>query len=252
MHMLRKFLSWNVNGIRAAVRNGSLRFLSDLPYFGVAIQETKADEKSIPEEIGHMGYYRYINPAKRKGYSGTMSLVKEKPINVSYGFEHDEGRIIDLEFDKFHFINAYFPNAQPDLARLDMKLDFDKKFLEYANSLRKSKPLVICGDFNVAHEDIDIARPKDNENHAGFTEQEREWISKFISNGYIDTFRMFTKDGGHYSWWSYQLSARSRNIGWRIDYFMVSSDIKYRVKSSSILKDIKGSDHAPIVLEIDI
>ncbi|MGC8537759.1 MAG: exodeoxyribonuclease III [Candidatus Micrarchaeia archaeon] len=250
--MLKKFISWNVNGIRAASRGGALKMLSDKSYFGIAIQEIKADEKSMPEEISRMGYYTYINSAKKRGYSGTMSLAQSKPIGVSYGFEHEEGRIIDLEFDRFHFINVYFPNAQPDLARLNMKIDFDNKFMEYADSLRKSKPLIICGDFNVAHEDIDIARPEDNKNHAGFTDLEREWVTKFLSKNYIDTFRMFTKEGGHYSWWSYQFNARSRNIGWRIDYFVVSSDIKNKVKSSYILKDIKGSDHAPIVLEIDI
>ncbi|MCY0851478.1 MAG: exodeoxyribonuclease III [Thermoplasma acidophilum] len=250
--MLYKFLSWNVNGLRAAVKNGAVSVFKEGDYFGIALQETKADSTSVPEEMYHLGYYLYNNPAKKKGYSGTMSLVKEKPIDVSYGFENDEGRILNLEFDKFYFINVYFPNAQHGLTRLDMKLDFDEKFLEYSNELRKKKPLIICGDFNVAHEEIDIARPKDNENNAGFTKEERGWMTKFLDSGYVDTYRIFVKDGGHYSWWSYRFNARAKNIGWRIDYFVVSDDIKDKVKKAEILETVTGSDHAPVTLEVDL
>ncbi|KAA8922049.1 MAG: exodeoxyribonuclease III [Thermoplasma sp.] len=250
--MLYRFMSWNVNGLRAAVKNGAVSVLKGNDYFGIALQETKADNTNIPEEMYHLGYYLYNNPAKKKGYSGTMSLVKEKPLGVSYGFESEEGRILNLEFDKFYFINVYFPNSQHGLTRLDMKLDFDEKFLEYANELRKKKPLIICGDFNVAHEEIDIARPKDNENNAGFTKQERDWMTKFLNSGYIDTYRLFVKDGGHYSWWSYRFNARAKNIGWRIDYFVVSDDVKDRVKGADILENVTGSDHAPVTLEIDM
>ncbi|WP_010901905.1 exodeoxyribonuclease III [Thermoplasma acidophilum] len=250
--MLYKFLSWNVNGLRAAVKNGAVSVFKQDDYFGIALQETKADSTSVPEEMYHLGYYLYNNPAKKKGYSGTMSLVREKPIDVSYGFENEEGRILNLEFDKFYFINVYFPNAQHGLTRLDMKLDFDEKFLEYSNELRKKKPLIICGDFNVAHEEIDIARPKDNENNAGFTKQERDWMTKFLDSGYVDTYRIFMKEGGHYSWWSYRFNARAKNIGWRIDYFVVSDDIRDRVKKAEILETVTGSDHAPVTLEVDL
>nr|BAG70947.1 thermostable exonuclease III [Thermoplasma acidophilum] len=250
--MLYKFLSWNVNGLRAAVKNGAVSVLKQDDYFGIALQETKADSTSVPEEMYHLGYHLYNNPAKKKGYSGTMSLVREKPIAVSYGFENEEGRILNLEFDKFYFINVYFPNAQHGLTRLDMKLDFGEKFLEYSNELRKKKPLIICGDFNVAHEEIDIARPKDNENNAGFTKQERDWMTKFLDSGYVDTYRIFMKEGGHYSWWSYRFNARAKNIGWRIDYFVVSDDIRDRVKKAEILETVTGSDHAPVTLEVDL
>ncbi|BAB59187.1 exodeoxyribonuclease [Thermoplasma volcanium GSS1] len=252
MSETKKFLSWNVNGLRAVIKSGGLDLIRNGDYFAIAMQETKVDVKSVPEEMYHLGYHVYNNPAKRKGYSGTMTLSREKPIDVSYGFESEEGRILNLEFDNFYFINAYFPNSQHGLTRLDLKLDFDKKFLGYANDLRKKKPLIICGDFNVAHEEIDIARPKDNEHNAGFTIEERTWMSQFLSSGYVDTFRLFTTDGGHYSWWSYRFNAREKNIGWRIDYFVVSDDIKDKVKASRILENVKGSDHAPVELEIDI
>ncbi len=247
-----KFLSWNVNGLRAAVKNGIIGTVKNGNYDIIAFQETKTDEKSTPEEIFHLGYYVYQNPAKKKGYSGTMTLSREKPASLSNGFEDAEGRILQLEYDKFYFVNAYFPNSQHGLTRLDFKMDFNEKFLNYAKELEKNKPVVICGDFNVAHEEIDIARPKDNVNNAGFTEKERKWMTDFLNSGFIDTFRIFTADGGHYSWWSYRFNAREKNIGWRIDYFIVSEKLRNNVKSSKILENVTGSDHAPIELYLDI
>lgn len=245
-------ISWNVNGIRAATKNGFLDFLKSESSDIIALQEIKADNLQIPEELHHLGYYLNVYPAEKKGYSGTLVMSKEKPISVAKGIGSEsydaEGRVITLEFDKFYFVNAYFPNSQHGLTRLDFKIDFDRSFMEYCETLRKKKPLVICGDFNVAHTEIDIARPKDNEQNAGFTKEEREWMTEFLSNGYIDTFRKFTSEGGHYSWWSYRFNARQKNIGWRIDYFVTSNELDKNVKNSEILEEVKGSDHAPIKL----
>ncbi len=251
---MQKFLSWNVNGIRAAIRKG-LPGVLHMDYDIVALQETKADDDVLPESLKALPYGVYSNPAAKKGYSGTLTLSKEKPLKVLKGMGNEdfdnEGRVLALEFEKFWFVNTYFPNSQRDLARLSYKLAFDRAFERWCLALDRSKPLVICGDFNVAHEDIDIARPEENLGNAGFTVQEREWLTSFLDDGYVDAFRSFTKEGGHYTWWSYMFNARAKNVGWRIDYFLVSKRLAKSVKSSAILDSVTGSDHAPVDILID-
>lgn len=254
--MAHKFASWNVNGIRAASNNGLVEFLEKYDFDAVLLQEIKADKKQIPEALHHYGYFVEVFSSKKKGYSGTMSMFKEKSVSVRNGMgERDfdaEGRVQVLDYRDFYLLNTYFPNSQRGLTRLDYKIEFDKKFLRFCENLRKEKPLVICGDFNVAHEDIDIARPNDNRKNAGFTQEERDWMTKFISMGYVDTFRMFRSEGEHYTWWTYRFNARERNIGWRIDYFIVSEELKNKVKNAGIMSEVTGSDHAPVFLELDI
>lgn len=250
-----KLISWNVNGIRAAIRNGLLDFVSSEKADVYAFQEIKADEFQVPPDLAQNGYVAYVNPARRKGYSGTLVLTRVKPASTITGFgegdEEDEGRIIGLEFPDFWFFNVYFPNSQRGLARLDYKIKFDNRLKDFLNEIRSKKPVVICGDFNVAHEDIDIARPNDNRNNAGFTKEEREWMSDFLGQGYVDTFRLFNKESGNYTWWTYRFNARSRNIGWRIDYFVVSEELVEKVRASEILSEVQGSDHAPIRLTLE-
>ena len=248
-----KLLSWNVNGLKNAMKKGPLiDLVKSNEYDVLMFQEIKTDK--VPEELENLGYEVIINPAKQKGYSGVMTLTRLKPKSVELGIgveEFDsEGRIISMEFDDYYIINVYFPNAGEGLKRLDFKLRFDEAFERYA--LSKGKPLIICGDFNVAHTELDLARPKENVNHAGFTPQEREWFDKFLKLGFVDTFRMFVKEGGHYTYWTYRFHAREKNIGWRIDYCVVSESLKEKVRASKILKDVMGSDHAPIVLEIEL
>ncbi len=250
-------VSWNVNGIRACLRNGFLEFLEKYKPDILALQEIKAKEDDIPMEVRYYeGYYKYFNPAKKKGYAGTALFTKIKPIKVEFGIGDEkfdsEGRVITAEYDKFYLVNAYFPNAQHGLARLDFKIEFDEKIHRYLNELRSKKPVVLCGDFNVAHKEIDLANPKQNEKNAGFTPEERAWMDKFLGDGYVDTFRMFTKEGGHYTWWTYRFNARARNIGWRVDYFVVSEDLKDKVKKSWIMSDVYGSDHAPIAMLLEV
>ena len=247
-----KIISWNVNGVRAAVKKGLVGFIEKESPDLLALQEIKSSESIQHIELQKLGYMQYINPAVKKGYSGTMVLAKEKPLSVLNGigingFDH-EGRVQTFEFKNFYFINTYFPNSQRDLKRLDYKLGFDAAFMSYADKLKKQKPLVICGDMNVAHADIDIARPKENSNNAGFTEAERDWMTLFLSHGFIDAYRYFHKDDVKYSWWSYRFSARKKNIGWRIDYFLVTNDIISRISDSDIMDSVEGSDHAPINL----
>src|SRR5579875_342225 len=246
------FLSWNVNGLRSAMNKGLLEVVRSAEYDAVLLQEIKTD--AVPLELTALGYECYIYPASRRGYSGTLSLAKTKPLSVSMGIgvrEFDEeGRVITLEYPDFYLVNTYFPNAQRGLTRLEYKLKFNGKFEEYAQSLRRKKPLVVCGDFNVAHTELDIARPKDNVNNAGFTKEERDWMTHFLSLGYLDTFRLFVKEGGHYTWWTYRFNAREKNIGWRIYYFVVSEELRSRVVKAGILESVRGSDHAPVFLEL--
>ena len=215
-------------------------------------QEVKADQ--LPLELHGNGYTPILYPAKKKGYSGLLTMTKKTPIEVTYGIGNaaidDEARVLTAEFENLFVINTYFPNSRRELERLDFKLDYNDKFLDFVQKLRKKKPVVVCGDFNVAHEEIDIARSKENDGNAGFTREERDWMSKFLGSGYVDTFRMFTDGKGHYSWWLFSFDARSRNIGWRIDYCIVSEEIKKRVKSSAILDSVYGSDHAPVAMEL--
>ncbi len=215
-------------------------------------QEVKASKEKIPRILD--GYSQFHSHALKSGYSGVSIFSKQKPLSVSEGIgaaEFDnEGRVITAEFDDFFLINAYFPHGNRELTRLGFKLRFDERFMIFCKELEKRKPLVVTGDFNVAHNDIDIARPRENDGNAGFTKEERSWFDGFLKEGFTDTFRQFTKDGGHYTWWMYMNNARARNIGWRIDYFVVSNVLKDRVKSSSMLPGIMGSDHCPIVLEL--
>ncbi len=251
-----RLMSWNVNGIRAAYRNGFLGAFGEKQYDAVLMQEVKAESSQIPEEIRRLGYWLSVYPAARKGYSGTMALLKDEPQGITAGTGHgaadSEGRIQTIDLGKFYLVNAYFPNSQRELTRLDFKLEFDRMIHEHCNGLRESKPVVICGDFNVAHTELDIARPDENRNNAGFTDRERKWMSSFLDDGYTDTFRMFHEGNGHYSWWSYRKGVRERNIGWRIDYFIVSEELEHRVKSAGILSAARGSDHAPVVLVLDV
>jgi len=248
-----KFFSWNVNGIRACVKNGFVDWLKAEKPDIVGLQEIKINDIArAKEEFDFAGYNEYWHHAKRPGYSGTAVLSKIEPISVERGDWDDEGRVITLEFDKFYFVNTYFPNSQPELARLKYKEEFNKKWLAYIKKLEKKKPVVTCGDFNVAHEEIDLARPKDNVGNAGFTKEERAWADKFIKHGLVDTFRSINKEKIQYSWWSYRLGARARNIGWRIDYFLISDKLKKNVKDVFIRDNQLGSDHAPVGIILEI
>ncbi len=246
---LMKIISWNLNGIKSAISKGLSAFVKSEAADILLFQETRADKFELPEEFE--SYNLCINPAKRKGYSGTMSLWKKNAIcKNGIGIEEFdvEGRIQTLELGDLFIINAYFPNSQRDLARLKYKLAFDEAIETYAKKLSKEKGTILAGDMNVAHEEIDLANPKDNANNAGFTLDEREWMSHFFSSGFVDTYRHFHKDPGHYTWWSNFANARSRNIGWRIDYFIADMKALHKIKDSIILEKITGSDHAPIEL----
>ncbi len=250
-----KLISWNVNGIRAAVRKGFGDFLVSARPDIIALQEIKIDDaRRAKEAFDFKGYEEIWHPAKRPGYSGTAILTKIKPISIRNGFgisEFDlEGRAQTLEFSKFYLINTYFPNARPELARLDYKSDFNAAMLKYIKKLEKTKPVIICGDFNVAREEIDLARPKENEFSPGFSAEERAWGRKYIEAGLVDTYRHFFPNKVQYTWWSQRMNARARNVGWRIDYFLVSTKIIKSVKNAFILDKVMGSDHCPIGIEL--
>lgn len=250
---IRKFLSWNVNGIRALEKKGFAETVQELDPDILAIQETKANSEQLSDPLINInGYTSYWFSAEKKGYSGVGIYAKEEPLNILYGMgmpKHDqEGRVLTLEYKDFYLINVYFPNSQHGLARLDYKLQFDNDLLKFVSNLAKRKSVVICGDFNVAHKEIDLANPKQNEKNAGFTPEERAWMDTFLAAGYMDTFRMFNKEPDQYSWWSYRFNARSKNIGWRIDYFCVDAKSKKRVLDAAILSDVMGSDHCPVQL----
>lgn len=249
-----KFVSWNVNGLRAATKKGFKDFFSEINADIFAIQETKMQKEQ--KEFDLEGYHEYWNCADKKGYSGTLIYTKEKPLSVEYGIDgegyNDEGRIITLEFEKFYFITVYVPNTQRELTRLDYRMIFEDEFREYLIKLDKIKPIILCGDLNVAHNEIDLANPKSNERNAGFTIEERTKFSKLLDSGFTDTFRYLHPDKIQYSWWSYMFKARERNIGWRIDYFVVSNRIKNNVITSIIHDDIHGSDHCPVSIEIKL
>lgn len=252
-----KLMSWNVNGIRAAVKNGFANvLLTERPDI-IGLQEIKITaEARAKETFDFPGYQEYWYPAKRPGYSGTAILTKKEPLSYWEGMgieEFDqEGRIQTMEFDQFYFVNTYFPNANHELSRLKYKLEFNQAFLSYIKKLEKKKPVIICGDFNVAHETIDIARPKDNEGNAGFTKEERRDMTKFLQSGLIDSYRWLNKDKVQYSWWSYRFYARDRNIGWRIDYFLTSEKLKKNIKKAFIEDGIIGSDHCPVGMMLKI
>jgi exodeoxyribonuclease III len=242
-------VSWNVNGIRAVLKKGFMDFIKNNNPEILCVQETKSGRI----DIGLEGYRQYWNSATKKGYSGTAVFSRLAPKNVSYDMQgHDEeGRIITLEFETFSLVNVYTPNSQRGLKRLDYRQLWDKAFLKFILELEQVKPVVICGDMNVAHKEIDLARPKQNVKNAGFTVEEREGLDRYIKAGFIDTFREFNTEGGNYSWWSYMFNARAKNIGWRIDYVMVSSKLKSRLKDAFILSDVMGSDHCPVGVLLD-
>ena len=248
-----KFISWNVNGLRACVKKGFLDFFKEVDADIFCIQESKLQEGQIDLELE--GYYQYWNYAVKKGYSGTAIFTKREPISVSYGLgieEHDnEGRVITLEFEDFYFITVYTPNSQNELARLPYRMNWEDAFREYLIDLKSKKGVVVCGDLNVAHKEIDLKNPKSNRKNAGFSDEEREKFSILLENGFIDTYRYFYPDKeGIYSWWSYRFNARRNNAGWRIDYFVASEDMKDRLESVDIHTKIEGSDHCPVELVI--
>ena len=248
-----KMISWNVNGLRAVVGKGFVDIFNSLDADIVCLQETKLQEGQIA--LSFDGYEQYWNYAVKKGYSGTAVFTRVQPLSVSYGLgieEHDqEGRVITLEFDKFYLVNVYTPNSKDGLARIDYRMQWEDDFRVYLKKLEENKPVVVCGDLNVAHTEIDLKNPKTNRNNAGFSDQERGKMTGLLDAGFIDTFRYFYPDvTGAYSWWSYRFNARKNNAGWRIDYFLVSESLKDELKGASILNDIYGSDHCPVMLEI--
>ena len=248
-----KLISWNVNGIRACVQKGFLEFFREADADILCLQETKLQAGQI--ELDLEGYEQYWNYAVKKGYSGTAVFTKKKPLNMTYGIgieEHDqEGRVITLEFEEFYFVTVYTPNSQNELARLDYRMKWESDFLAYLKKLEEKKPVIFCGDLNVAHKEIDLKNPKTNRKNAGFTDEERGKFTEMLDAGFIDTFRYFYPDQeGIYSWWSYRFSARAKNAGWRIDYFCVSECLKDRRADAKILTDVMGSDHCPIELDL--
>ncbi len=253
-----KIISWNVNGIRAITKKGFKKFLDKEKPDILCLQEIKISEIARSKtEFDFSGYQEYWNSAQRPGYSGTAILVKDKfkgILGVKNGFGikkfDNEGRAQFMELPKFYLVNVYFPNANHELSRLGYKIDFNNSLLKYLKKIEKNKPIIITGDFNVAHQEIDLARPKENIGNPGFTTEERNWMSKLLQANYIDTFRELNGDKIQYSWWSYRANARARNIGWRIDYFCVSDKLKNAIKKAYILDKTKGSDHAPVGLEI--
>ena len=251
-----KIISWNVNGLRAAVKKDFIGYLKTENPDIIGLQETKLQEEQIPIEILELeGYYKYWNSAERKGYSGVAIFSKTEPIKVSYdmGIERfdKEGRFILTEFDNFQLINCYFPNGQKDDERLQYKLDFYDRMLEIMDEIVKSgKNVIVCGDYNTAHKEIDLKNPVPNSKVSGFLPIERAWIDKLIDHGYVDTFREFVQEPHQYSWWSYRFNARKNNAGWRIDYFFVNKDFMPQVKDAFIQQDVLGSDHCPIGIEI--
>ena len=248
-----KLISWNVNGIRACLTKGFEDTFQALDADIFCLQETKCSEGQVKIELP--GYHQYWNYANRRGYSGTAVFSKKEPLHVSYGIgieEHDkEGRVITLEFENFYLVTVYTPNSQTELKRLDYRMEWERDFLAYLLKLQEKKPVIACGDFNVAHQEIDLKNPKTNRNNAGFSDEERECFTKVLESGFIDTFRYFYPDAeGRYSWWSYRFLAWAKNAGWIIDYFIVSPSLKDKLESADIHSDILGSDHCPVELKI--
>lgn len=248
-----KIISWNVNGIRSVLKKGFLEFLSTHNPDILCLQETKATSSDVDLDLPQ--YHQYWNSAQKKGYSGTCIFTKEKPLSVVNGILldiHDlEGRTITLEYPTFYLVNVYVPNSKRDLSRLEYRsTQWDVDFLKYLKALEKKKPVIFCGDLNVAHTEIDLSYPKGNEKNHGFTPEERAGFDRIVEAGFIDTFREFEKGPGHFTWWSPFSNCRQRNVGWRIDYFLISPALRPKLKSSSILKDVMGSDHCPVELEL--
>jgi len=250
-----KILSWNVNGIRAVIKKGFYEYMNDINPDVICIQETKANPEQVDLELNDYEY-KFWNSADKKGYSGTAIFSKIKPISVANDLnisKHDyEGRVICSEFLNFFLVTVYTPNSKRDLSRLKYRYEeWDVDFLKYLKKLEKLKPVIFCGDLNVAHKEIDLKNPKSNKRNAGFTNEEREGFQNYIDSGFVDTFRLFNSEPNNYTWWSYMFNSRAKNVGWRIDYFCISEILKEKVKSSKILPEIMGSDHAPVILEID-
>ncbi len=252
-----KLVSWNVNGIRAAVGKGFYDFFKNIDADIFSLQETKLQENQVDDELKKIREYQYWNYAEKKGYSGTACFCKEKPISVTYGLgidEHDkEGRIITLEYDKFYLVNCYTPNSKRELERLDYRMIWEDEIREYLKKLDLVKPVIYCGDLNVAHNEIDLKNPSSNHHNAGFTDQERGKMTELLSSGFTDTYRYkYPDETGKYTWWSYMFHAREKNAGWRIDYFIVSNRIADKIVDAKIHNEIMGSDHCPIELDIKL
>ena len=251
---MKKLISWNVNGLRAVVTKGFLDFFKEIDADIFCVQETKLQEGQIDLDLP--GYFMYWNYAEKKGYSGTAVFTKEEPMSIRYGIgieEHDrEGRVITLEFSDWYLVNCYTPNSQNELQRLSYRMMWEDAFLAYLKMLEKNKPVILCGDLNVAHKEIDLKNPKANRKNAGFTDEERGKISKLLESGFTDTFRFFYPDKTDiYSWWSYRFRAREKNSGWRIDYFLTSETLNDRLVGADIHTDVFGSDHCPVELTIN-
>ena len=252
---MKKLISWNVNGIRACAGKGFMDFFNDIDADIFCIQESKMQEGQLTLDMP--GYHQFWNYADKKGYSGTAIFTKEEPISVANGIgidEHDhEGRVITLEYEDFYMVTVYTPNSQNELARLDYRMKWEDDFRTYLKKLEENKPVIVCGDMNVAHKEIDLKNPKTNRKNAGFTDEEREKLTVLLDDGFIDTFRYFYPDQENiYSWWSYRFKAREKNAGWRIDYFLTSESLKDKLVDAKIHTDIMGSDHCPVELDIDM
>ena len=252
---IKKIVSWNVNGLRAAIGHDFFKIMDDFKADVICIQETKMQENQIEfldENKMYKDYYFYSNSAEKKGYSGTAIFTKVKPLSVKYGFfdgkYNDEGRVITLEFDNFYLVNMYVPNAREGLVRIDYRLEYEKDFREYVSDLKKKKGVVVCGDLNVAHNEIDLKNPTSNIGNPGFSYEERDAFTKLLACGFKDTFRTIYPDKIKYSWWSYRFFARQKGIGWRIDYFVVNDEFMDKVEDSEIYDDVFGSDHCPVGL----
>lgn len=252
-----KLISWNVNGLRAVTTKGFYDFFKDIDADVFSIQETKIQTEQIDDKMRELGEYQYWNSAEKKGYSGTAVFTKNKPLNISYGLsidEHDkEGRVITCEYDKFFLVNCYTPNSKRELERLDYRMIWEDEIRKYLKKLDQVKPIIYCGDLNVAHKEIDLKNPASNHHNAGFTDEERNKMSELLSSGFVDTFRYkYPEKRDEYSWWSYMFHAREKNAGWRIDYFIVSDRIKDKIIDSKIHQNVFGSDHCPIELDIEL
>lgn len=250
-----KMVSWNVNGLRACVTKGFLDFFNNIDADIFSIQETKLQEGQITLDIN--GYYQYWNYAEKKGYSGVAVFSKKEPLKVTYGLnieEHNnEGRLITLEFENFYYITAYVPNSQEELKRLEYRMKWEDDIKKYLNKLKENKPVIYCGDLNVAHQEIDLKNPKNNRKNPGFSDEEREKFQNLLDSGFIDTFRYkYPEKEDAYSWWSYRFKAREKNTGWRIDYYIISNDIKQNLIDATIHNDILGSDHCPVSININL
>jgi exodeoxyribonuclease-3 len=256
MGVKMRIISWNVNGIRSAAKKGLIEWIGTEQPDMLCIQETKAEPSQLTKDIREIqGYKSYFNSAEKKGYSGTALYTKIEPVLVKYGMGierfDNEGRMVIAEFDDFIVYNVYFPNGKQSADRLAYKMDFYDTFLQMViKDISKGKSLIICGDINTAHTEIDLSRPKENEKVSGFLPEERAWINSLISAGFSDSFRMFVKEGGNYTWWDMKSGARARNVGWRIDYFFIDTKSSDRLKNASIMKDIQSSDHCPVAIEI--